>query len=143
MKHVTRFALIASLALLTAGCAGMDALHRATSATVSAKTIIVGIQAFDGAELLAANYLRLPSCRTASGPVCREAAATPMIKAVVLSGRRARNTLKAQIRATCAEDLNAGRECSKDIPVVTYNSLVDATESIQSVTAAYRAAFKN
>lgn len=142
MKHLQRLALVAGLALFASGCQTWDIFQRVTAATVSSKTVVLGIQAFDGTQIIAASYLRLPICRPTDGPICREREATPVIKQAVAGGRRARNSLKAEIRRVCAADFDAGRECTQGIKAVTYNSLVDASETIKNVTAAYRAATK-
>lgn len=144
MKHLARIALIASLALL-AGCSGdtkrfWDVAETVASASVPGYTVVAAAQAFDGSQLVAAAYLGLPRCTATSGPACRAPSATPVIKGAFRSGRIARNELKAQLRAACAADFRAGRECSAGIPVASYNTLVAATRTIDDATAAYRAA---
>lgn len=142
MKHF-RFALIASLALVLAGCVGKNVtslISTVSGATVPGYTVVAAAQAFDGSELIAAAYLRLPRCTAMSGPVCRVPSATPVIKGAFLSGRIARNALKAQVRQACAAEFAASQPCNAGIPVASYDTLVAATKTIDDATAAYRAA---
>lgn len=110
-----------------------------TSATVPGYTVIAAAQTFDGAQLAAAAYLRLPLCRGTS-VACRVASATPIIKGAFRSGRIARDELKVQVRTACREDFAARRECTAGIPVASYNTLVAATRTIDDATAAWRMA---
>lgn len=145
MKHFLRTCLIAtSLVLGLTGCSRdfqsfWDGVSAVSTATVSATTVVVAAQSFDGLELVAAAYLDLPSCRAVSGPACRVPSATPIIKGAAKSGRIARNELKAQLRIACAAEYAAGKECTAGIPIASYNTLVAATKTIENATAAYRA----
>lgn len=132
---MVRAMLTAAVLVLPLGaCAQIQtAWEVATAASqveVSGQTVVVAIQAFDGAQVLATNYLRLPRCTSANRPICREPSARPIIKGAIYSGREARNNLKALLRS------NAG----KSIPVGNYNTLIAATNTIRDATAAYRAA---
>ncbi len=145
MKHFARFAAAAALASVLVGCSGdakrfWDGVGAVSSATVPGYTVVAAARAFDGSELLAAAYLGLPRCAATSGPFCRIPSATPVIKGAFQSGRLARDELKVQLRAACAVDFAAGRECSAGIPIASYNTLVAATKTIDEATAAYRAA---
>lgn len=115
-------------------------LASALSASIPAKDVIVGSKTFDGLEVAAAGYLDLPVCRDSNRPFCHERSATPTIKGAVRSGRIARNMLKAQVRQACAQEFAAGVECTKGIPVASYNTLIAASKTIDDATAAWRAA---
>src|SRR6185436_19053369 len=103
-------------------------------------TVVAAAQAFDGSQLVAAAYLRLPPCPASRSIGCRVPADTPIIKGAFLSGRIARSELLVQLRAACAAEYAAGAECTAGIPIASYNTLVAATRTIDDVTAAYRSA---
>jgi hypothetical protein len=64
-----------------------------TGATVTAQSVIVASNIFDGLERTATNYLTLKKCN-GSTPVCRDPGATKIIVPAVRSGRVARNNLQ-------------------------------------------------
>lgn len=149
MKTIIRLAVTAGLALMAAGCsadftrffAGVGTVAGTVAgATVPGYTVIAAAQTFDGSQLVAAAYLRLPICRPTSGPACRVRSATSIIKGAFAAGRIARNELKVQLRAACAAEFAARTECTAGIPVASYNTLVAATRTIDDATAAWRAA---
>lgn len=149
MKHFASFALAASLAFAVSGCSG-DAKRfwddlgvvsgTVAGATVPGYTVVAAVQSFDGLELVGASYLGLRRCSATSGPLCRVPGATPILKGASQSGRVARATLESQLRAVCAADFAAGRQCTAGIPVASYNTLIAANKTIDDATAAYRAA---
>lgn len=145
MNHVLRLAIAAVVASTLAACTRdtqlfLEGAHAVSTAEVSGTAIVVATRAFGGAELLAASYLNLRRCTQGTRPLCREASATPVIKGAVYSGRIARDELKAQLRAVCAAEYAVGAECTKGIPVASYNTLVRATKTLEDAMAAYRAA---
>lgn len=132
------------LALALAGCAQMknlwDGIGAISGTTVSGQTVLIAAKTFDGVEIFATNYLSLRRCASDTRPICRESSATPIIKGAIQSGRIARNNLKTQLRAACAVEFAATQNCTAGIPIVNYNTLVAATNTIKDATAAYRAA---
>lgn len=145
MKHFARFAAVVAAVAVLAGCSGdakrfWDGVGYVSRATVPGYTVVAAAQAFNGLELVGAAYLDLPRCTARSGPACRVPSATPIIKGAAHSGRIALDDLKVQLRAACAADFEASRECNAGIPVASYNTLVAATKTIDNATAAYRAA---
>lgn len=144
MFHVKRLAAVALLAMALGGCAGLQTIvgdvRAVSGATVPGYAVVAASKTFDGTEVAAAAYLDLPNCARTSSPLCRVSGATPIIKGAFKSGRIARDALKVQLRAACAVDYAAGRECSAGIPVASYNTLVAATKTIEAQIAAYRTA---
>lgn len=145
MKHFARIAAVALISIAATGCSKdftrlWDGVGAVANATVPGYTVVAAVQSFDGLELAGAAYLGLPRCTATSGPACRVPSATPIIKGASQSGRVARSELKRQLRAVCAADFAAGRECSAGIPVASYNTLIAANKTIEDSTAAWRAA---
>lgn len=144
MKRLSTIAAIAAVSLAVTGCAQIASFWAGVGvvagATVPGYTVVAAAQSFDASELVAAAYLRLPTCTVSSGPACHRPADTPLIKGAFLSGRIARDELKVQLRAACSTQYAANQECTAGIPVASYNTLVAATQTIDSATAVYRAA---
>ena len=83
------------LALSLGGCASwQNAWNTITAAQVTPAVVFVAGNTFDALEATATNYLRLPKCSSASGPICRDANATKQIIPAVRAGRVARNNLE-------------------------------------------------
>lgn len=142
VRFFTRLSLATAIAVILSGCVGTrvgDLIGTVSGATVPGYTVVAAAQAFDGSELAAAAFLGLPRCPR-NAPLCRPPSATPIIKGAFQSGRIARNELKVQLRAACAADYAANRECTAGIPVASYNTLIAATKTIDDATAAWRAA---
>jgi len=120
-----------SICLLTVGlaaCAQLNnAYNAATGSSLSPTTVIVAANAFDGVEATATNYLRLTKCNGNNRPICRDPAATRRIIPAVRSGRAARNSLEAFLRA------NPGALG----PSGLYNALVTATSTLKQIFLQY------
>lgn len=144
VKHLSKLLACAALSLTISGCAEISRFWAGVSvvagASVPGYQVVAAAQSFDASELVAAAYLRLPTCTVSSGPACHRPADTPLIKGAFLSGRIARDELKVQLRAACSTQYAANQECTAGIPVASYNTLVAATQTIDSATAVYRAA---
>ena len=90
-KLFLAFVLIGALT----GCAQLQNDWAAlTGAQVTVTTVSVAGNTFDALEATATNYLRLPKCTGANGPICRDPKATAVIIPAVRSGRVARNNLE-------------------------------------------------
>lgn len=101
--RLMRYLAIAGLALSLGGCgpgtklgdfvstvkASVGAL---SSASVPPKAVLVAATAFDGAERIAEQYLRLPICQVSLTRACRNPALTEPIAGAVSDGRAARDT---------------------------------------------------
>jgi hypothetical protein len=105
MRSLKITAAVALLALSLAGCATgsfgakvASVASALTGATVSPQAIIVLADSFDAVEVTAKNYISLPRCTGANGPVCRNPAATIAINSAIRSGRVARNNAKQFLR---------------------------------------------
>lgn len=134
LKMVRNAALAAVLALGVGACSQMGSITGAVGvlqgAEVPATAVIVARNAFNAAEVAATAYMTLPRCSGSNGPVCRDPALRPQIDAAVRAGRAARNTLASLQRS------NPGG----NVPIASYNTLTSATDVINNLTAAYRAA---
>lgn len=135
LRMIRTGALAFVLALGVAGCAQQlqqagSFVQTITTATVPADAVIVARVAFNSAQSLATNYLRLRRCTGSNGPICRDQALTVRIGNAVLSGRQARNELAQLMRA------NPGGS----VPVANYETMVAATNVINDLTAGYKAA---
>ncbi len=97
---------IAAVALACLGLAGCGAVPKAieivAGTSVSQKTVGAGIQTFDGVEITATNYLKLPTCadgqKVATG--CKNGATVPKLITDVQAGRAARDKLWADAKAS-------------------------------------------
>lgn len=101
----------------------------ATQATVPTKQVVLARQAFNAVEVTATNFLKLPTCDGANGPICSPAAATQPTIDAVTSGRLARNNLTAFMKA------HPGQLGPKGL----YDALTAATTTLQSIIAKYKA----
>lgn len=130
---MTRFLVIAALALALSGCSALSnvgaAYNTLTQSTVSIEAVTIADNTFDALEVTAKNYLLLPKCTASNGPVCRDPVATKAIIPVVRSGRVARNNMKQFLRD------NPGALG----PSGLYNALITATTTLQAVLAQYKA----
>lgn len=138
MKSLSRFAISASLLLAVAvlpGCT--DALQKfqragevLTSASVSSKTVVLGIQSFDAAKVGATGMLRLRVCTAAVQNFCRPRLDDPdmvvMVKAID-EGTPLRDELTAWTKA----NPKGFRDQT------SYEKLTKATGAIEKVIAAY------
>lgn len=130
-----RAALALTLAFGVAGCAGFfDKFEKVTavvtSATVSSKTIVLGIQAFDVIKVTATGYVRQRRCTGTNGPFCRDPEVTETLAAAMDEGTKARNELKIWLRAN---PKGFG-------PQSTYDKLTTATTAIEKALAVFTAA---
>lgn len=91
--------LVLSLLLVLGGCAALSKVENAfntlSGATVSPAAVVVAVNSFDALEATATNYLRLKKCSPATGPVCRDPAATKVLIPAVRNARKARNDLES------------------------------------------------
>lgn len=93
--------------------------------TVSPQQADIAASAFDGLEQTATQYLALPACTKANGPICRNPAAVPSIVADIRTGRAARNQLEQAVIANGAPPANL------------YNVLVTEINALQSLFTQY------
>lgn len=115
MKKPLAILLAASL---LAGCAQVQtAWNLVSGASVSPTTIIVAANAFDAAEVSAAQYLVY--CKTNSASAGCTKAIEGNVVAAVRSGRAARNALEPYITG------------SKAGPSALYNTLIAAVTTLQ------------
>lgn len=131
-----RIILVFALSMTVAGCTTQfgerasdifSVVSTASAATVDPKAIIVAAGVFDGVEVTATQYLRLPRCRPTSGPVCRAPAATKPIINAVRAGRKARNAALAFVK-THPGQLGPGG---------LYDALQTAVGTLQSIFSTY------
>jgi hypothetical protein len=130
-----RILAIAGLAFALAGCAQMQAIEQkvstvvsaVTGATVNPQAVLVASNIFDGLEVTATNYLRLPKCN-GSTPVCRDPAATKAIIPAIRSGRVARNNLQQFFRDHPGQLGPSG----------LYDALQSSIGTLQSIYAQYQ-----
>jgi hypothetical protein len=129
-----KLALALVLSLAVGGCAGItkqiqtveNAVGVVAKVKVKSKTAYIAINVFNAAERSATNYLRLPPC-TGAGNLCRAAGAAEAIDAPFNAGIKARDDLRAFMRANPGTLADAG----------LYDSLVAATTSLQNIMAIY------
>lgn len=128
-KIFISIALAASLASLPA-CTTFQkigqAIEVAGDVKVKSKTAYIAINVFNAAERSATNYLKLPPC-TGVGNLCRVKGAAEAIDASFNAGIKARNDLRAFMKANPGTLADAG----------LYNTLVAATESLQNIMNIY------
>lgn len=121
----------ALLVLSLAGCTTFNNLENAaaalTSASVNPTLVIVAGNSFDALEATATQYLRLPRCTGANGPVCRSPQATAQIIPAIRAGRVARNNLEQFMQD------NPGSLGPQGL----YDALTAATSTLQSIIAQY------
>lgn len=137
MRQIIRIVAAGLLAVSLAGCAAhvneaksVVAVATSAASTVTPEAILLARSAFNGAEVLATNYMRLPRCTPANTPLCRDPALRTRIDDAVYAGRRARNALAAFQRT------HPGALGLTD----AYDVLVTATATIRNLTVAYRSA---
>lgn len=131
-------ALVAAGALVLGGCAqtmqefktfettASNAIGVLASTKVNSKTAYIAINAFNAAERSVTNYLNLPLC-TGAGTLCQVAGAADALDQPFHAGIKARNDLRAFMRANKGTLADAG----------LYNTLRSATASLQSIMALY------
>ena len=124
-KHILAGAL--ALAFLSLpGCATLQkiesAISIATGPVVTPQQVYIAINAFDGVEATATNYLRLPRCPQAV--VCRSPSTSAAVITWVRAGRVDRNKLKAGLRAAPGQNISL---------VDVYNDLGNITGQIGSL----------
>lgn len=126
-KIFTALAVVSTLVL--AGCQSGSFVDRITSTvttvsefSVPPESIRVASAAFNGVQVTAAAYLRLPICPR-SAPVCRNPQHTETIASAVSRGRVAREELQAFLR----------RNPGKLGPKGAYDALVTATNTIKAI----------
>jgi len=116
------------LVLALGGCAQLtNAYDTLTGVTVSPTAVYVAANAFDAVEVTATNYLKLPKCTGANGPVCRNPTATAQIIPAVRAGRVARTNLESFMAQ------NPGALG----PTGLYNALTSATATLQAIVSQY------
>lgn len=102
MRKVPSFLAVIVITTSLGACASFSKLQNAynvvTGATVSPQVVLVAANTFDAMEATATNYLILPRCTGANGPICRVRSATKPITSYVRRGRTARNTLEQFFR---------------------------------------------
>ena len=124
------------LALSLGACAQFQAFEAdvktafqvANSAAVTPQQAYIAINVYDGVEATATNYIGWPKCTGTNGPACRDPVVRAQIKKVVLSGRVARNDVKAYLRANPGANLN----------IQSFADLQAATTELKSIINAYR-----
>lgn len=122
----TVLALVVAIGL--SGCANVErAWDTLTTSQVSPTVVIVAANTFDGLEATATNYLRLPRCTGANGPVCRDPRATSQIIPAVRAGRAARNALEDFLRSHPGQLGPSG----------LYDSLIAASNTLQAIFTQY------
>ena len=136
MKHLRLAVAAALLALSLGACAQLTALENSaknafslvTSTAVTPNDAYVAINVYDGVEATATNYNRWPRCTGSNGPACRDPSVRAQIKKIVLSGRTARNAVKAYLRA------NPGANLS----ITSFDDLKAATTQLQNIINIYK-----
>lgn len=138
----SRLALIGALAFTAAGCAETVAKFKAgydkveavvtseVAGTVTPRVAVAGMATYDGLVVIATEYQSQPRCTGTNGPLCRDPAYRTTIDGAVLAGRKARNDLKAFMRA----------HPGQATPSILYDAVIAANNTLDSSTAAYRAA---
>ena len=102
----------------------------ATTSTLPINQLVLARNAFNAAEVTATNFLRVKTCDGTNGPICRPAAATEKIASALLSGRAARNNLRAFMQQ------HPGQLGPKGL----YDALTSATATIKAIRAQYPSA---
>lgn len=122
---------IVLLAFALTGCATLERIQAAytvaTSSTVTIDQASLAINSFRALEITATNYLQLPRCTGANGPICRDPGLSKQVVAAIRAGRVARNDLKTFMRSH--QTGNA----------TYYNALISASDTIRAVIDAYNA----
>ena len=112
----------ALMACALASCSTIKALE---SASVSQKSVAAAVQAFDGVETTATNYLNLPTCATGQSTAsnaCKKTAVVPTLVKDIRAGRAARDSLWA---ASKANSSSTGLTAA-------YNAVMAAVATIQT-----------
>ncbi len=107
------------------GCATLQKIESAISIAagpnVTPQQVYIAINAFDGIEATATNYLKLPRCPQAVA--CRDPATSAKVITWVRAGRADRNQLKAGLRAAPGQNISL---------VAVYNDLAGLTGQLGS-----------
>lgn len=136
MKRIFGALVAVSLAFSMVGCAewrdriqvGYQAV---TSVAVTPREVVIAMSAYDVEAVLATNYQRGVRCDGSNGPICRDPAWRVRIDQAILSGRVARNNLKAYLKE---------HPGVTEIRLADYDTLKAATETLSQATATWRAA---
>lgn len=131
MKRIIILALALSLGACTADLQKFEttvsnAVGVIGSAKVKSKSVYIAINVFNAAERSVTAYLKLPPC-TGAGTLCRVSGAAEALDSPFNAGIRARNDLRAFMKANPGTLADAG----------LYNTLVAATTSLQNVMTIY------
>jgi hypothetical protein len=119
-KQMKKLVLIVALALGLGGCATLGNVYTAaTTATVSAGTVVEAANAFDALKATAVNYGQYCVAQKFPQPICSAANRRTVIKAVN-SGTAARVQLEASI--------NTGQSALSTV----YNTLVAAVNALSA-----------
>jgi hypothetical protein len=116
-----------AIALALAGCSALSTLE---GTTVSPTAMIVAVNAFDGVESTATNYIRY--CTPKPQSVGCSATAIQQLVPAIRSGRIARNNLEGFVQQ------NPGALG----PVGLYNALTAATQTLSQIEATYNVGSK-
>jgi hypothetical protein len=133
-KAIFALLLTASLggcAQWNAGIADLKAgWSKLTGATLSPTVVRLAVDAFDGVEATATNYLSLPKCSgVAGGPaLCHTDAAKAAIVKAIASGRIARNNL---------EQFLAGHQTALGSQGA-YDAIGAATQTVKAIVGQYQ-----
>lgn len=145
MRRLASILLVVSLAFTVGGCAAelaklkagyqaaQNAIMSPLAGEIAPKAALAAVSTFDGLEVIATRWWRLPRCTGTNGPLCRDPAYGDRIDAAVMSGRSARNNIKAFIK----DHRGAA------VPSTLYDVIIAANTTINEATAAYRAALGN
>jgi hypothetical protein len=99
IKALRSLALAFTLLVALPACDRITAaVEILTSAKVSPNLVFIAANTFDGLQVTATNYLRLPRCTGSNGPVCRDPEATEKIIPAIQSGRIIRDKLRKFLR---------------------------------------------
>jgi hypothetical protein len=127
-----------ALAACLGGCAQWNAgladlkagWSKLTGATLSPTAVRLAVDAFDGVEATATNYISLPKCTGAAGgpALCHTDAAKAAIIKAITSGRVARNNL---------EQFLAGHQTALGSQGA-YDAIGAATQTVKTIVGQYQ-----
>lgn len=139
-RFLTACALVAAIAV--AGCAQLatfenkvqQAYTAVTEFKVSYKYALASVAAYNTVQDTAAQYLRLPTCTSTSGPVCHDRRATKPLVATMQAGRVSRNAVLAYM---ASNPCDANGNCPL-MPQGLVDTLRSATGVVQATYDTYK-----